>query len=118
MRRALSQNPELAKELEDVQAQQEVVRDMRVAETVRFYHEWKDKKDAERIANRKIRYDDRRNVNKLNAIRRDSWYKSRPRLEQIEMEISGYWEPYNLPLPQELADERNRLVAESSKKAG
>jgi len=118
MRRALMQNPELARELKVVEEQQETVKDLRQAETISLYHEWKEKRDSERIANRKIKYDDKRNYNKLNAIRRDSYYKSLPRIEQIEIEIARYWKPYNLPLPPELESERNALLAASSMKAG
>lgn len=118
MRLALAQNPELANELKKVEEQQEIVKDMRRAEEISLYHEWQAKRDAERIANRKIRYDDKRNYNKLNAIRRDSVYKNAPRLEQIEMEIRDYWKPYGLPLPPELSDERNRLIGSRSRRAG
>lgn len=118
MRRALAQNPDLAKELREVEEQSETVKSIRVAERVKKFKEWEAKRQEEHIATRKIRYDDKRNYNKLNAIRRDPYYKSLSRLEQIEYEIAEYWGPYNLPLPQELEDERNNLLSQDSLRAG
>lgn len=118
MRRALAQNPDLAKELQEVESQSETVKSLRVAERVKKFREWETKRQEEHIATRKIRYDDKRNYNKLNAVRRDPYYKSLSRLEQIEYEIAEYWGPYNLPLPPELEAERTNLLADSSMKAG
>ena len=109
LRRALAQNPDLASRLSEVNARTEQVRDMRRAEEISLYRDWKRRQDEQRIANRKCRYDDRRNYNKLNAIRRDSVYKSATRLEQLEMEVRRYWGPMGLDMPEELASELERL---------
>ena len=109
MKRALEQNPELARQLEIVKQQQERVKEMRRAEEIKVYHEWLEKQRQERIANRKIRYDDKRNYNALNAIRRDSYYKSMTRLGQIQMELDRYWNPRGLEPPAELIEEYRKL---------
>lgn len=109
MRRALMQNPDLAEQLQEVKRQQERVDDMRRAETINLYHDMLEKKRAEHVANRKIKYDDKRNYNALNAIRRDSYYKSLPRLEQIQQELDRYWNPRELEPPKELMEEYERL---------
>ncbi len=106
---ALAQNPELAQELEAVRAERERLDDMRRAEKITLYHEWKAKRDAEHRAARHIRYDDRRNINKLTALRRTTDYKRAPRLEQIRMEIERYWTPYSQPVPKEIMSELRRL---------
>ena len=118
MRRALAQNPDLAQALDEVDAQRERVKDMRQAEEIALYHDWLAKREAQRIANRKLRYDDRRNYNKLNAVRRDCVYKSASRLEQLEMEVRRYWEPMGLDMPEELAAELSSLRAERQSLAG
>lgn len=116
MRRALSQNPELAQALKQVEAQQEQVRDMRRAEEISLYHDWQAKRDAERIANRHRRYNDKLNKNLLSAVRRDWAYKHGTRLEQIDMEIARYYKPMSLLVPDELLAERTKLVG--TRKAG
>lgn len=114
MRRALEQNPELAEQLRKVEAQQERVREMRQSEEISQYRAWKKRLDDARVASRKRAYDDRRNVNKLNAIRRDPYHRSLPRLEQIEREIERYWRPYGLDVPKELIDELSELRSKSA----
>lgn len=109
MRRALLQNPELARQLEVVKQQQERVEEMRRAETINLYHDMLEKRRQEHVANRKIKYDDKRNYNALNAIRRDSIYKSMTRLEQIQTELDRYWNPRGLEPPKELMEEYERL---------
>lgn len=109
MELALQQNPDIARQLEVVEAEQERVRDMRRAEEISLYHEYLERKHAEHVANRKIRYDDKRNYNALNAIRRDSVYKAKPRVEQIRTELDRYWNPRGLEPPKELMDELRRL---------
>ena len=68
-----------------------------------------EKRRQEHVANRKIKYDDKRNYNALNAIRRDSIYKSMTRLEQIQTELDRYWNPRGLEPPKELMEEYERL---------
>lgn len=110
MKRALEQNPDLARQLEIVKAEQERVKDLRRAEEISVYHEWLEKRRAEHVANRKIRYDDKRNYNALNAIRRDTCYKSMPREQQIQTELDRYWNPRGLQPPKELMDELDALL--------
>jgi hypothetical protein len=114
MKRALEQNPDLARQLEIVKQQQERVKEMRRAEEINLYHEWLEKRRQEHIANRKIKYDDKRNYNALNAIRRDSVYKSMTRFGQIQMELDRYWNPRGLEPPQELLEEYRKLKPRNS----
>lgn len=109
MRRAMEQNPELARQIEETTRQQETVRDLRRAEVVRMYREMQERERLERIANRKIRYDDSRNVNALKGLRRSCDYKSASRAEQIRMEIDGYYTPHGVEPPKELLAELSRI---------
>lgn len=117
LRLAIAQNPELAKRIESIRTQQEHIRDLRRADAIRIYKEKSEREEEERKAQRKISYDDGRNYNKLNAIRRDPYYKSIPRLEQIQMELDEYWNPYGIEPPKELMRSYKRLKARKMEKS-
>ena len=109
MRRAVEQNPELARQLEEVKREQETVRDLQRAEVVRKWREMQERERQERIANRKIRYNDRKNVNALKALRRTCDYKSADRATQIRMELDEYYAKHEAEPPKELLEELERL---------
>ena len=116
--RALEQNPELKAAVARIEAQESMLLQMRIEEQAAAYREWKRKQDEARKAARHSRYDDRRKVNVLVAIRRDCVYKSATRIEQLEMEVRRYWEPMGLDMPEELASELSTLRAERQSLAG
>lgn len=109
MRRALEQNPDLARELEAVQRGEAVVREVRMRDEIEAYHRWKKKIDDERKAQRHIRYDDARNINALTGLRRSATYQGLPRQGKIEMEIDKYYNKYGIEPPPELLKELAKL---------
>lgn len=102
-------NPQLNDALCRIEAEEKALIMMKIEEQATMYREWKEKKLEERKAERHIRYDDRRNVNALTAIRRKTEYKSMTRLGQIQMELDRYWNPRGLEPPQELLEEYRKL---------
>ena len=118
IRRALLQNPDLVDEWQEVAARQQAVLKMRRQETINMYQVMEAERIAEHRENRKIKYNDRLNKNKLSALRRSNDYKYGTRLEQIHIEIRDYYEPYNIPVPQGLIDEQNTLLGKTTSMAG
>ena len=110
LRRAMAQNPDIASELIAVKTRQTQLIEADLHRRVEHWNRICEDAHRKRVAERHIRYDDRRNINKLSGIRRSCDYKYGTRLEQIEMEISEYYEPYHQPIPQSLIDERESIL--------
>lgn len=119
MRLALVQNPELAQKLMGLTSQLMENKAKTNQQRIQEYREWKAKHDEEERRHNppKISYDYKRNMNALKGLRRSSFYKGATRLKQIEMEIEEYYEPHEQPIPPELLEERERLIAEEERKA-
>jgi len=119
MRLALAQNPELAQRLMGITSQLMDAKARANQQRIQEYREWKAKHDEEERRRNppKISYDYKRNMNALKGLRRSSFYKGASRLEQIEMEIEEYYEPHEQPIPPELLEEHERLIAEEERKA-
>lgn len=111
MRLALAQNPDLARQLVELTTAQIEVKNDRLHERIRIYNDWKAEQEAKARAEnpRKIKYDDRRNVNALKGIRRRCDYRYSSREEQIQMEINEYYQPRGLEIPCELENELMRI---------
>ena len=119
MRLALAQNPELAQKLMGLTSQLMENKAKTNQQRIQEYREWKAKHDEEERRRNppKISYDYKRNMNALKGMRRSSFYKGATRLKQIEMEIEEYYKPHEQPIPPELLEERERLIAEEERKA-
>ena len=109
MRRALEQNPDIARELEMVEHGQDVVRSMRMEEQASAYRDWKRKVDEERSAQRHIKYNDSRNINALTGLRRSAMYQMSTRQRKIELELELYYGKYDVEPPPELLKELAKL---------
>jgi hypothetical protein len=109
MRRALEQNPDLARQLKLVGAQQEAVGDMRMEQQAARGRELIAKWKEQRKRERHIRYNDARNINALTGLRRSAIYQGAPRQRKIELELENYYSKYGIEPPPELLKELAKL---------
>ena len=109
MRLALSQNPQLAQRLLSITARQHELKRQEMLQRIATYEAWLEEQKRKREP-RKIRYDDRRNINALKGLRRSNDYKYSTRERQIEMEIKYYYSPMNLPVPEALRHEMEEIA--------
>lgn len=106
---AISQNPELANKLLGVTAKKIENKGKIEAERLRRFEELERRKEEEHRRQRKISYDDKRNINALNGIRRSFSYIHSSRTEQIEMELNLYYYERGIEPPRTLLSELEML---------
>lgn len=101
LKRALAQNPDIAKALVANEAGQSFVKRKRQEEYIATYEKIEEQRLAEHRANRHIAYDDRRNRNALVGLRRSLEYRHSTRKEQLGLEKSMYYDEYGIIPPVE-----------------
>lgn len=100
LRRAIAQNPDLAQALVQLKGQQESAKEDSLHERIKVFKEWQQPFIDEHIANRHIKYDDKVNRNKLQAIRR--WNKHLTTKELHIKEYEEYYKPYGIEPPMDV----------------
>ena len=111
IRRAIAQNPDIADKLMEVDERYALLIETDLHRRVARWHRICEENHRRRVAERHIRYDDGRNINKLSGLRRSCVYVNSTRLEQIQMEIDEYYAPYHQPIPRTIMNERDTLLA-------